>query len=111
MIDVVKIIRLTSHKDKRCFFREIFQISEQFFDFSVGQLSHSNLKEGIVKAWHCHVNQSKWNYVLSGQADVVLFDNRENSLTYKETIEFVTNDKVEPIGYFLPPGVSMGISV
>ena len=45
---------------------------------------------------------------MSGQAKIVLFDNRENSSTYKQTIEFVSSDKVEPIGYFFPPGVFHG---
>lgn len=108
MIDGVKIVELKTHKDERGFFREIFRFPEQFSDVPVGQLSHSQVKEGIVKAWHGHVYQSQWNYVLSGQIKVVLFDNREDSSTYKETIEFVAGDEAEPIGYFFPPGVLHG---
>ena len=62
MIDRVKIIELTTHEDDRGYFREIFRFSEQFEDVSVGQLSHSMVKEGVVKAWHGHVYQSQWNY-------------------------------------------------
>ena len=108
MIDGVKIIKLTTHGDERGFFREIFRFPEQFSDVSVGQLSHSMVNEGIVKAWHGHVHQSQWNYVLSGQIKVALFDNREDSSTYKESMEFVGGIKIDPIAYFFPPGVLHG---
>ena len=108
MIDGVKIIELTTHSDDRGFFREIFCFSEQFADVQVGQLSHSQVKEGVVKAWHGHVNQSQWNYVVSGQIQVALYDNRENSSTYKETLEFVAGNEVDSIAYFFPPGVLHG---
>ena len=108
MIDGVKIIKLTTHGDERGFFREIFRFPEQFADVLVGQLSHSMVNEGIVKAWHGHVHQSQWNYVLSGQIKVALFDNREDSSTYKESMEFVGGIKIDPIAYFFPPGVLHG---
>ena len=108
MIDGVKIIKLTTHGDERGFFREIFRFPEQFSDVPVGQLSHSMVNEGIVKAWHGHVKQSQWNYVVSGQIKVALFDNREDSSTYKESMEFVGGIKIDPIAYFFPPGVLHG---
>jgi dTDP-4-dehydrorhamnose 3,5-epimerase len=108
LIDGVKIIKLTTHGDERGFFREIFRFPEQFADVLVGQLSHSMVNEGIVKAWHGHVHQSQWNYVLSGQIKVALFDNREDSSTYKESMEFVGGIKIDPIAYFFPPGVLHG---
>ena len=108
MIDGVKIVELKTHKDERGFFREIFRFSEQFKGVPVGQLSQSLVKEGVVKAWHGHEYQSQWNYVVSGQIKVALYDNREESTTYKETIEFVAGDEVEPIAYFFPPGVLHG---
>ena len=108
MIDGIKIVKLTTHGDERGFFREIFRFSEQFDGVPVGQLSHSLVKEGVVKAWHGHVYQSQWNYVVSGQIRVGLFDNRNDSDTYEEILEFVVGDEVEPISYFFPPGVLHG---
>ena len=108
MIDEVKIIELTTHGDNRGFFREIFRFPEQFTDVPVGQLSHSQVKEGVMKAWHGHVKQSQWNYVVSGQIKVALFDNREDSSTYKESMEFVGGNEIDPIAYFFPPGVLHG---
>ncbi len=108
MIDGVKIIELTTHKDDRGFFREIFRFTEQFEDTPVGQLSHSRVNEGVIKAWHGHVYQSQWNYVVSGQIRVALYDNREISNAYKGIMEFVAGDEMKPIAYFFPPGVMHG---
>ena len=108
MIDGVKIIKLTTHEDDRGFFREIFRFSEQFEGIPVGQLSHSMVQEGVVKAWHGHVYQSQWNYVVSGQLQVALYDNRKDSTSYKELMEFVVGDGEESSGYFFPPGVLHG---
>ena len=108
MIDGVKIIKLTTHEDDRGFFREIFRFSEQFKDVPLGQLSHSRVNEGVIKAWHGHVYQSQWNYVVSGQIQVAHYDDRPNSSTYKETMEFAAGEGAEPIAYFFPPGVLHG---
>lgn len=108
VIDGVKIIELTTHKDDRGFFREIFRFTEQFEDTPVGQLSHSRVNEGVIKAWHGHVYQSQWNYVVSGQIRVALYDNREISNAYKGIMEFVAGDEMKPIAYFFPPGVMHG---
>ena len=45
---------------------------------------------------------------MTGQIRVALYDDRPNSSTYKETIEFVAGDEAEPIGYFFPPRVLHG---
>ncbi len=108
MIDGVKIIKLTTHEDDRGFFREIFRFSEQFEGIPVGQLSHSMVREGVVKAWHGHVYQSQWNYVVSGQLQVALYDNRKDSTSYKELMEFVFGDGEESSGYFFSPGIMHG---
>jgi len=108
VIEDVKIIELTTHKDERGFFREIFRFSDQFNGISVEQLSHSLVKEGVVKAWHGHAYQSQWNYVVSGQIKVALYDNRIKSATYRDTMELVTGDGTLPTAYFFPPGVLHG---
>jgi len=108
VIDGVKIINLTTHGDERGFFREIFRFSEQYKGVPVGQLSHSLVKEGVVKAWHGHVYQSQWNYVVSGQLKVALYDGRNDSETYMETMNIFAGDRVDPVAYFFPPGVLHG---
>jgi dTDP-4-dehydrorhamnose 3,5-epimerase len=108
LIDGVKIIEITTHKDERGFFREIFQFPEQFNGLSVGQLSHSLVNKSVVKAWHGHLYQSQWNYVVSGQIKVALLDNRKESIAYEEIYEFVTGDESKPMAYFFPPGILHG---
>ena len=108
MITGVKIVELSTHNDERGFFREIFRFPEQFEGLPVGQLSHSMVKEGVVKVWHGHVYQSQWNYVVSGQIKVVLYDNREDSATHQKTMEFIAGDEANPTAYFFPPGVLHG---
>ena len=108
MIEGVKIIKLITHGDERGFFREIFRFAEQFDEFPVGQMSHSLVKEDIVKAWHGHVYQSQWNYVVSGEINVVLYDNRKKSPTYGEAMDFIISDIGTPKAYFFPPGVLHG---
>ena len=89
------------------FFREIFRFPNQFKNVPIGQLSHSLVQEGVVKAWHGHVYQSQWNYVVSGQIKVALLDKREKSSTYNEVMEFIVGEE-KPIAYFFPPGVFHG---
>jgi len=50
MIEGVVIKILKTHEDDSGFFREIFRFSEEYSDVSVGQLSHSLVKEGVIKA-------------------------------------------------------------
>lgn len=107
MIDGVEMIHLNTHEDDRGFFREIFRFNKQFEGIPVGQLSHSLVKTGVVKGWHGHVYQYQWNYVLSGEIIVTLFDNREESPTYRELMEFLAGEN-NPLGYFFPPGVLHG---
>ena len=108
MIDGVVIKELVTHKDERGFFREIFRFSEDFRGISVGQLSHSLVKKGVIKAWHGHIYQSQWNYVVSGKIKVALHDNRKESPTYKETVEFLVGDGEFPKAYYFPANVLHG---
>jgi len=108
MIEGVKILSLKTHADDRGFFREIFRFGEQFTGVPVGQLSHSMVQEGVIKAWHGHVYQSQWNYVVSGRIQVALYDDRKESSTYQELIEFVVGEGEGSAGYFFPPGVLHG---
>ena len=108
MIEGVLIKALRTHVDNRGFFREIFRFKEEYADFSIGQLSHSFVEEGVVKGWHGHKKQSQWNYVVSGLIEIALHDNRADSPTYKETTVFLVGDGHEPLAYYFPPGVLHG---
>lgn len=105
MIEGVKIINLETHNDERGFFREVIRFSEQFENISIGQLSHSMVNEDIIKGWHGHLFQSQWNYVLSGQINVALYDNRPDSISYKNKMEFGVGEYEHPKLYFFPCGI------
>jgi dTDP-4-dehydrorhamnose 3,5-epimerase len=108
MIDGIVIQTLKTHEDQRGFFREIFRFSEDYNDVSVGQLSHSLVNEGVIKGWHGHKVQSQWNYIVIGLIKVALYDNRADSPTHKEIMEFNVGEGQEPMAYFFPSGVLHG---
>jgi dTDP-4-dehydrorhamnose 3,5-epimerase len=108
MIEGVIIKELVTHTDDRGFFREVFRFSEEFKNLSIGQLSHSLVKEGVIKAWHGHVYQSQWNYVITGIIKVVLYDNRSNSSTLGEIIELMVGNGEDSKAYYFPLGILHG---
>ena len=108
MIEGVIIKQLISHKDNRGFFREIFRIKKNNQNILIKQISHSLVKKNIIKGWHGHKKQYQWNYILSGSALVILFDNRVKSKTYKQTIKIECDQNKKIYGYFFPPGVLHG---
>ena len=108
MIDGVIIKKLETHCDERGFFRELIRCTDDFFTPGFGQLSHSLVNAGVIKAWHAHVEQSQWNYIVNGLLRVALYDNREESKTYGELMEFECGNSQEAKVYFFPPGVLHG---
>jgi dTDP-4-dehydrorhamnose 3,5-epimerase len=73
-----------------------------------GQLSHSLVREGVLKAWHGHRVQTQWNYVAVGLIKVALHDARPDSQTAGETMEFLAGDEHPVRVYAFPPGVLHG---
>jgi dTDP-4-dehydrorhamnose 3,5-epimerase len=108
MIEGVIIKDLRTHHDERGFFREIFRFPSEFSGIPVGQVSHSFVNEGVIKGWHGHKYQAQWNYVVTGKIKVVLFDNREDSVTFKELMEFYIGEYEESQAYYFPKGVLHG---
>ena len=108
MIDGVIIKELESHRDERGFFREVLRLKDDFCSGDIGQISHSLVKTGVLKAWHAHKVQSQWNYVACGLLKVALHDTRPESPTYRETMEFYAGDKEAPKAYRFPAGVAHG---
>lgn len=104
----VEIKKLVTHSDQRGFFREIIRSTDGFFAAGFGQLSHSLVNKGVLKAWHAHRYQSQWNYVTSGKIQVALHDARPESPTYRMTMEFAVGEGEEAVCYFFPPGVLHG---
>ena len=99
---------MITHTDERGFFREIIRVNDDFFKEGFGQMSHSLVYTGVLKAWHMHKNQTQWNYVVSGLLKVALHDTRKESPTFKKTVEFLIGDNQPARVYSFPPGVAHG---
>jgi dTDP-4-dehydrorhamnose 3,5-epimerase len=108
MIEGVTVKKLVTHSDDRGFFREVIRVTDPFFTEGFGQLSHSLVYPGIVKAWHMHKLQSQWTYVVAGVLKVTLHDCRSNSPTFRKTLELIVGDQQPAAVYTLPPGVAHG---
>jgi len=110
MIRDVFIKELVTHGDDRGYFREIIRAGDNFFKDSFGQLSHSLVEPGILKAWHGHKIQTQWTYIVDGLFKVAIHDFRKDSPTYRETMEFYAGKDHPPVVYSFPPGVAHGYS-
>jgi dTDP-4-dehydrorhamnose 3,5-epimerase len=108
MIEGVAFKHLSTHADDRGFFRELIRQTDAIFAEGFGQLSHSLVHHGIVKAWHAHTRQTQWTYVVCGTLKVVLHDTRPESPTFHETIEFLVGDNQAETLYMFPPRVVHG---
>jgi dTDP-4-dehydrorhamnose 3,5-epimerase len=108
MIEGVVLKDLITHTDDRGFFREIIRVTDDFFATGFGQLSHSLVNPGVVKAWHAHRQQTQWTYVVCGLLKVALHDGRPQSPTYRQTMEFLVGDNQPVRVYCFPPGVVHG---
>jgi dTDP-4-dehydrorhamnose 3,5-epimerase len=111
MIDGVLIKKLIRHPDERGYFEEIIRNTDNFFAEGFGQLSHTLMVQGVVKAWHVHTTQIDWWFCTTGKIKTVLYDTREKSSTYKQLNEFILGDAPDNIVVKIPPGVAHGMKV
>ena len=111
MIDGVTLKSIKTHADERGFFREIVRVSDDFFPEGFGQWSHSVMYQGVIKAWHLHRVQVDWWYVSGGCLRFGLCDLREESRTFKATMDFMMGDHQPVAVVRIPPGVAHGCKV
>lgn len=110
MIDGVMTKELVRHPDERGFFEEMIRKSDDFFAEGFGQVSHSFMVSGVVKAWHVHKTQIDWWYLVRGVIKAALYDMREESKTRKELNEFTIGGESNVV-IKIPPGVAHGLKV
>ncbi len=110
-IEGVILHPLIRHRDDRGYFEEIIRVNDLFFKEGFGQLSHSKMYPGVIKAWHIHKTQTDWWYVVFGRLRVVLHDLRELSQTKGVTQVFHLGDDLPPTVLKIPPGVAHGCKV
>ncbi|GCE16701.1 dTDP-4-dehydrorhamnose 3,5-epimerase family protein [Dictyobacter kobayashii] len=107
-LEGVMLKELTLHPDERGFFMELIRSNDAFFAEGFGQLSHSKMYPGVVKAWHVHKNQVDWWYVPIGRLRVALYDTRPKSPTFKKTIQLYLGEGYTSSVLKIPAGVAHG---
>jgi len=110
MIKGVRVKKLIVHKDGRGFFCELIRKTDSFFD-RFGQVSHSRVKKGVLKAWHWHKKQTDYMYVVRGDIRLVLYDRRKNSGTYRRLDMIMMGEKYGAKVVKIPAGVVHGYKV
>jgi len=112
VIDGVMVKTLTRHPDERGYFEEMIRATDEFFAEGFGQVSHSHMIAGVVKAWHVHKTQVDWWYVVRGKIKIALYDDRKTSKTHKEFQEFTVGAGDSPNKIVkIPAGVAHGLKV
>ncbi len=109
MIDGVVIKDLVTHHDDRGNFREILRDDDELMS-SFGQASITTTYPGVVKAFHWHAKQDDLWYVVSGMAQVVLYDRRDGSPTKGMTDVIYAGDENQVL-IKIPVGVLHGYRV
>jgi dTDP-4-dehydrorhamnose 3,5-epimerase len=109
LIDGVKVKQLVRHCDDRGYFSEILRDDEDIIDY-FGQASLSVSYPGVIKAFHYHEEQDDIWFFPSGNAQVVLYDLRNNTQTNGETNVFYMGED-QPILLVIPKGVAHGYRV
>ena len=108
MINDIEFKQLVTHPDDRGFFRELIRSTDTFFQEGFGQWSHSNMFNGVIKAWHYHNIQTDWWYIAAGVMRVGLCDMRQKSTTYMQTMDFLLGDLQPAQVLKIPPGIAHG---
>ncbi|NQS90574.1 dTDP-4-dehydrorhamnose 3,5-epimerase family protein [Patescibacteria group bacterium] len=106
MIKDVEIKKLKFMSDERGWLIEILRCDDEIFE-KFGQVYITTAYSGVVKAWHYHKKQTDNFTCIKGMMEVVLYDARENSETYKEINEFFIGER-NPLLIKVPPVVYHG---
>ncbi|MCG8515566.1 MAG: dTDP-4-dehydrorhamnose 3,5-epimerase family protein [Halanaerobiales bacterium] len=105
----VKLKEMIKHSDDRGYFMEILRSDEHLLD-KFGQTSLSVSYPGVIKAYHYHKNQDDLWFFSAGNAQVVLYDRREDSATRGERNIFYLGED-NPVLLTIPRGVIHGYRV
>lgn len=111
-IDGVRVKKLVTHSDDRGSLRELYRANDLFLE-GIPPFRQSNVTTafpGVIKAFHYHKRQwDVWSFV-AGSAQIVLFDQREESKT-RRVIECHYPNSQNHLLVAIPPGVAHGYRV
>ncbi len=109
MIDGVQLKRLTVHSDDRGNLMEVLRADDPCFT-TVKQTTYTEAYPGVIKAFHWHRRQVDIWFFASGMAQVVMYDRRPESPTYRETQVVIMGERA-PTLLAIPIGVAHGYRV
>jgi dTDP-4-dehydrorhamnose 3,5-epimerase len=107
MIDGVRLKPLRTISDERGWLFEILRRDDEIFR-QFGQAYLTAVYPGVIKAWHCHENQTDSFTVVAGMAKLVLADLRDGSSTRGEVNEFFIGDDNRVLVQ-IPPRIYHGL--
>lgn len=105
-IEGVIVTQMNRICDDRGRIMHIMKNSDPNFN-QFGEVYCSTVYPGIVKGWHIHDKMTLNYVVLKGMIKFVLFDQRENSRTYKQIQEICFGEN-NYVRVTVPPGVWNG---
>ncbi|MFH1403051.1 MAG: dTDP-4-dehydrorhamnose 3,5-epimerase family protein [Candidatus Altiarchaeota archaeon] len=108
IIEGVLVKKLKPIHDDRGWLMEIMRRDDDIYD-EFGQVYMTTAYPGVIKAWHSHRNQDDHFCVLKGMAWVALYDDREDSPTHGEVMEFNMGED-NPLLVKIPRGVHHGFT-
>ena len=106
MIAGVKTKSLKVIPDERGRVMELLRNDDEIF-IQFGQIYMTTAYPGVVKGWHYHKKQTDTFFCLKGMLKVVLYDNREDSVTQGEINEFFIGEH-NHLAVQIPNGVIHG---
>ena len=92
--------------DERGRLAEIMRADDDWFE-KFGQVYYTTTYPGVVKAWHHHKKQTDHFCVIKGMLKIALYDQREDSPTYRVVNELYAGEHC-PVLLRIPPGVLHG---
>ena len=106
MIEGVNIKKLNIISDDRGRLMEILRMDDEIFK-GFGQVYMTTAFPGVVKGWHYHKEQIDNFTCIKGKMLLGLYDAREGSLTFGETMRFEISLE-DPVVVQIPPDVFHG---
>ena len=109
MINGVEFKELITYPDHRGYFRELLRNSDNTAKEGIGQISHSLVHAGVVKAWHAHKKEEKYFFCVEGSCQIscVAVNNFKNPNKSSKIYSWVLSDQ-KPEIIFIPKGYANG---
>ena len=106
MLDGVVVAKLKKIPDERGAIYHMLRNDDQNF-IKFGEIYFSIAYPGVIKGWHEHTKQIQNYCVIEGMIKLVMFDNRQDSTTYKKIQELFIGDENYCL-VTIPTGIIMG---